>query len=238
MASVRVPNFRPSGSGFRFANIWPHEPIREFRLGDIATLTVGDAVHGLCGGMSFTVADLHLAGLPRPADAAAPVQDAKYQYIVDRQLDSMSGVWLPLRFYDLMSPSRPDREPIWVDWLGRLGIDRHSRSYVMIHDAWPTIRMDLDAGRPAMIGLVRVVSTDPSQLNRNHQVLVYGYDLEGTALTLRIYDPNWPDDDNVTLSLNVADPRAAVSPTYSKADGPLYCFFNAPYSERDPTPWR
>ena len=108
----------------------------------------------------------------------------------------------------------------------------------MIRQEWPKVRAELDAGRLAMIGLVRTVDNDPFKLNRNHQVLAYGYDLDGSQLTLLIYDPNWPNDDDVTLRLDVSDPRAFVTPTYSKADAPVLCFFLAPYTRRDPAPWR
>ncbi len=51
MTSVRVPGFEPSVNGFHFSNSFSHSPLREFKLGDIATLDVGDAANGLCGGV-------------------------------------------------------------------------------------------------------------------------------------------------------------------------------------------
>jgi len=237
MASVRVPGFTPQTSGFPFANSWPHVPLYEFQFGTLARLSIGDAANGLCGGMSFTVADLHAAGL-KPGDAGQPsAATPRYDYIVQRQIDSFDGIAVLLRFYSLMRTTRPEREPAWAEWLARVGVDRHSRSYTMVHEEWPRIRADLDGGRLAMIGLVRIVDNDPFKLNNNHQVLAYGYDLERTALTLRIYDPNWPNDE-VTLRLDVADPRALVTTTYSTPDRPAVCFFRAPYSPRDPAPWR
>src|SRR4030095_3558548 len=44
-------------------------------------------------------------------------------------------------------------------------------------------------------GLVKAKSRAPRDLGANHQVLAYGYELDGTRLTLRLYDPNPPDDD-------------------------------------------
>jgi hypothetical protein len=75
-------------------------------------------------------------------------------------------------------------------------------------------------------------------MNRNHQVVAFGYDLEGTDLTLRIYDPNWPKDDEITLRLDIGDPRAPLSTTWSRTDRNVVCFFRAPYAPRDPQPWR
>jgi hypothetical protein len=226
MTSVRVPNFSPTTAGLHFTNYFPHEPIREFRLGNIATLSIGDAANGLCGGMSFTVADMLAAGDPR------------YDYIVNRQIDSFENGALPLRIYRLMSPGRPDRESTWSQLLGRFGIDRHSRTWVMVAEEWPKVRADLDGGHLAPLAFVRVVSADPFRLTSNHQVLAWGYDLEGASLVLRIYDPNWPNDDSVTLSLDVGDPMGQVSPVYSKQDEPVVCFFRAPYQAHDPAAWR
>jgi hypothetical protein len=47
---------------------------------------------------------------------------------------------------------------------------------------------------------VRVKCSGLFELQRNHQVLAYGYDLVGIALTLHLCDPNRPRDDHVTLS--------------------------------------
>jgi hypothetical protein len=239
VSSVRVPDFTPSVNGFAFANSWPHNAIRQFRLGNVATLNIGDAANGLCGGMSFTVADLHRARLAAPADPSPPAAGTpRYRYIVDRQITSFDDGKLPLRFFRLMSPTRPDREPALSVWLGRIGVDRHSRTYVMVHEEWPSIRRTIDGGDVAMIGLVRVVSRDPLKLSSNHQVLAYGYDTDGPKVTLRICDPNWPRDDSVTITLDTSDPTGSTMPTWSKPDPPLVCFFQAPYAPIEPVPFR
>ena len=56
---VVLPNFTATSSGFHFPNSWPHIPLREINFAAQVKLTIGDAANGLCGGMSFTVADLH-----------------------------------------------------------------------------------------------------------------------------------------------------------------------------------
>lgn len=238
MTSVRVPGFLPSTAGFHFANAFPHVPMREIRLEGVATLSIGDAANGLCGGMSSTVADLFDADVAPPADTHAPSDGPRFESLVDRQIDSFAGGLVPLRFYTLMDPSRRDREPFWAPWLGRLGIDRHSRTYVMAHEEWPSIRADLDVGHPVLLGLVRVVDRDPRRLGQNHQVLAFGYDLDGAALSLRIYDPNVPDRDDVTLRLDVSDPMGTVEPAYSGPGPSVVCFFKAPYRPADPVAWR
>ena len=239
MASVRVPNFSPKVNGFHFPNAFPKEPIRTFRLDNIATLDIGDAANGLCGGMSFTTRDLFEHGLEPPADTAPPARGTpKFDYIVDRQIASFQDGLVPLRFFRLMDPARPDREPGWAGVLGRFGIDRHSRTWIMVNVEWPAIRADLDAGRLSPMGLVKVVSLDPRKLGMNHQVLAYGYDLDGTTVTLRICDPNYAGDEEVTLRFDAGDPRAAISPIWSRPPDSVHCFFRAPYATRDPLPFR
>ena len=239
MASVRVPGFEPAVNGFHFANAFAHSPIRRFQLGSIAALDIGDAANGLCGGMSFSTADLHRAGLRPPPDTAPPAAGTPaHEFIVDRQIASFDDGRVPLRFFSLMSPTRPNRESFVSMLLGMVRLDRHSRAWVMIHEEWPGIRADLDAGRLSMLGLVRLVSLDPQLLGHNHQVVAYGYDLNGSALTIRVYDPNWPGDDTVTITLDTADERGSAAPTWSKSDAPLFCFFHAPYEPADPVAFR
>jgi hypothetical protein len=239
MASIRVPGFEPARNGFHFANAFAHSPIRRFQLGNIAALDIGDAANGLCGGMSFSTADLHLAGLKPPPDVSPPPAGTPaHAYIVERQIASFDDGRVPLRFFSLMSPARPERETTVATLLGMVRLDRHSRTWVMVHDEWPRIRADLDAGRLSMLGLVRVVGLDPNQLGHNHQVVAYGYDLDGSALTIRIYDPNWPGDATVTISLDISDARGSVAPVWSKPDASLVCFFRAPYTPSDPVAFR
>ena len=52
-----------------------------------------------------------------------------------------------------------------------------------------------------MVGLVRHSGLNPFHLTQSHQVLAYAYEIEGDAVTLRIYDPNWPGRDDVALTI-------------------------------------
>lgn len=239
MISVRIPGFVPSTSGFAYDNnAWPHNPIRQFRLDNIASLNIGDAANGLCGGMSFTIADLHRLGLVGGADPRPAFGSARYDYIVGRQIDSFEDGLVPLRFWFLMSPSRVQRETWFEQLIGRFGVDRHSRTWTMLQIEWPKIRAELDGGRLAAVGLVRTVSGDVAQLSHNHQVLAWGYDLDGTTVAMRIWDPNFPRDDGVVLGFDTADPSGVVTPTWTRDDPKPVCFFGAPYAARDPAPFR
>src|SRR5829696_6419850 len=98
-----------------------------------------------------------------------------------------------------MHPALPDGDLAMV----------HGRAWRMIRLEWPAIRGDLDRGTLCPLGLVKAKSRDPRDLGANHQVLAWDYDLAGTRLTLRLYDPNHPDDDEVTLSLDTGRPSPA-----------------------------
>ena len=51
-----------------------------------------------------------------------------------------------------------------------------------------------------MVGLVRHVGLNPFSMTQSHQVLAFAYEVDGDAVTLRIYDPNWPLRDDVAIT--------------------------------------
>jgi hypothetical protein len=69
--------------------------------------------------------------------------------------------------------------------------------------------------------LIKVKSADINDVGQNHQILAYG-----SQLMLRIYDPDYPDNDAVQLAL---DPTHAATLTYTPAVT-VYCFFHTPYA--------
>jgi hypothetical protein len=148
-----------------------------------------------------------------------------FDYLVTRLFDSFDLPLGPVRYLQLMSPAMPDGDPL----LSRFGLVPHGRAWRTVVQEWPKIRADLDAGHPSPLGLVRIRSTNPVDLKQNHQVLAYGYDLEGTALALRLYDPNWPGRDDVTLSLDVGSPTRPVTVTPMPAGPPVFAFFRVAY---------
>jgi hypothetical protein len=225
MTSVRVPGFRPSTSGLHFPNAFPHVPNLEIDLPGGLTVPVGDAANGLCGGMAWTVRDLFEAGLAPPALTTAPGDGPVFRYVADRLLDSLSLPFGPATYLKLMHPALPDGDLAMV----------HGRAWRMVRLEWPAIRGDLDRGTLCPLGLVRAKSRDPRDLGANHQVLAWGYDLIGTRLTLRLYDPNHPDNDDVTLSLDTARPRRPT-PVTSSHSATVWCFFRTAYRFKDPRP--
>jgi hypothetical protein len=224
-AQVRVPGFVPSARGLHFCNYYPHEPELSVQLPLGRSLPIGDAANGLCGGMVFTVRDFFESGREVPADTEPPPGGSPlYRFIVQRLIDSFSLPFGIGRYLELMEPAFPD--------VG-LGVGLPGRASVMIQSEWPRIKSDLDAGHPVPLGLIKVKSADPCDLCQNHQVLAYGYDLDGTDLTLHLYDPNYPDRDDVQLQLSVADPRVPCPLSYTPAE-PVYCFFHTAYTYREP----
>lgn len=227
-----VEGFLPSNSGFHFPNRFAHVPLRSFAIPLIGgTITLGDAANGLCGGMVYTVAD-YFAQHQAPPPTTTPPQDGPlYEYLVDRLFESWDIPAGILHYLELMSPELPDfgvgENPL--SFLSR------SRASIMIQDEWPRIRQDIDAGRLSPLGLIKTKSTDPAQLGQNHQVLAYAYDLEGTNLTLKLYDPNAPDDDDATISLSIArtDEPCHLSCTTAPT---VYCFFRSNYTAKGPPP--
>jgi hypothetical protein len=88
-----------------------------------------------------------------------------------------------------------------------------------------------------MIGLIRSASVDPRALTGNHQVMAWGYAEDGRGVTLHLYDPNWPDRDDVTVTIALDN---ALRPTgLSQSTGePLLGWFVLPYAAADPRAWR
>lgn len=207
MASARVPGFLPSTCGFRFANAFLPQPL--FRL-PLAGLRIGDASRGLCGGMVFAARDLFERGSPPPDEREPPGPGTPlFGYLVRRLFHSFDLPWGPLRYYRWMA--------------ARDGpLTRHT-----IERQWPRVRRELDAGRLAALGLIRLRSRNPLRLGENHQVLAWGYALDepSGSLLIAVYDPNHAGRDDVTLALNLRQPAGILSTTGE----PFRGFFRTPY---------
>src|SRR5688500_12505016 len=193
--SNAVSGFLPSTNGLHFANRW--EPGPTIRLGilDPRLVGVGDAKAGLCGGMSWFVRERFETGQPIPPDVTAPANGSPlFKAIVRRQILSLDWMRIPLRFWRAaaMDPA---------------GLTRRT-----FEREWPRIQTEIDAGRLVMIGLIRHHGTNPMHLDRDHQVLAFGYATDGPTgpTTIRVYDPTWPDRDDITLHLSSAGFRQST----------------------------
>jgi hypothetical protein len=196
LESNAVPGFLPSVHGLRFANRFPAGPTVRFGPIDPRWIGIGDAAAGLCGGMSWFVRERFEAALPMPADIEAPRNgSALFRTLVRRQVKSLDWLRTPLRFW----------------WMGAIGPNRALRRTWRAE--WPRIKADIDAGRLSMVGLVRHSGLNPFRLTQSHQVLAYGYEVDGDTVTLRIYDPNWPSRDDIAVSFLEGDVQQATGET-------------------------
>jgi hypothetical protein len=187
VTSNAVPGFRPSVHGLHFSNRYPPGPTIKLGFIDPRIVGVGDAEAGLCGGMSWFVRERFEAGLPIPIDTAAPDNGSPlFRAIVRRQVMSLDWLRGPWRFWRAaaMSPATLARRTREVEW--------------------PRIRAAIDAGRLPMVGLIRHHGWSPFDLSKDHQVLSYAYETDAGSgeTTIRLYDPNWPDRDDVAVTLS------------------------------------
>lgn len=210
----RTSTFLPSTHGFKFVNHFEGSPLPaalrdpSSPLGAILGGPAGKnipATFGLCGGMSLTAADHYLAGVPMPADTAPPAPGTPlYEHLYQRQVESLgdSGVmvlafWKWMNLPDFPEGLNPSVGPESAQYLTRKEL--------------PGILARLRRGEIVPLGLVlvrsrsntRAPSSRAGQLWNNHQVIAYACsDSVKFGYTLRIYDPNFPDDDNVKIRLD------------------------------------
>ena len=226
----QVTNFLPSLSGFKFINAFPagtpHYTIPV--LGQ--SVTIGDAANGLCGGMVYAVRDYFENGMPIPSVQRSPTSGVLFDYIVKRLYDSFNLPFGPTKYIALMSPALPDHET----WASQLGTTPHGRAWIMINEEWPKIKNDIDNNRLSCIALVQIKSNNILELGGNHQVLVYGYSFNGIMATLNIYDPNYPNDNGVTISLDIGNAGHTTLVQRSHGGTPIYCFFRTDYTRNSP----
>jgi hypothetical protein len=185
--SNAVPGFRPSIHGLHFANLFPPGPTVTLGPIDPRWVGIGDASSGLCGGMSWLVRERFEAGKAIADDREAPANGSPlFRTIVRRQVLSLDWMRGPLRF--------------WIAAVrGPKAADAHTRTAAL-----PAVQAAIDAGRLPMLGLVRHTGWSPFALTKDHQVLAYAYatDRATGAVTIRLYDPNWPDRDDVTITVD------------------------------------
>jgi hypothetical protein len=187
VTSASVPGFLPSQAGLHFANRFESGPTVKLGFIDPRWVGIGDASAGLCGGMCWFVRERFETGDQIPDDRVAPANGSPlFQAIVRRQVLSLDWLRGPLRF-----------------WLGALGgTSRASRK--TRETEWPKAKAAIGAGKLPMLGLIRHTGANPFALTQDHQVLAYAYETDDATdtTTIRLYDPNWPDRDDITLTID------------------------------------
>jgi hypothetical protein len=177
--------FRPSRHGFGFPNTW-----KDTLLGVIAS-------RGRCGGMVFAALDAFLAEVPLDAAARArelpphdsPLAKAIWRRQVQSVLDGAGVNIAEMARYTYLPAASP------------LGIGLATRRELLV--LFDMVR----SGRPAPLGMVSGMTL--KHLARNHQVLAYAASFGEGHVTVRIYDPNHPLRDDVTLLVPL-DPQQPV----------------------------
>jgi hypothetical protein len=226
----QLTGFVPRQHGFQFANAFPSVPDITIPI-PLGRIELGDASKGLCGGMVFCALDYFLAKRPIPTIQIPPTTGILFDSIVRRLLNSFNLPLGILSYIVLMHPDYPDGETR----SGGPNFAPHGRAWQTIRVEWPIIKTILDSGTPCPLGLVLVKSTDLSQLGQNHQVLATGYDVSNDLLTLFVYDPNYPERDDLTLSMSLANPEQPTPITYSvRNERPVFAFFHVNYRFRSP----
>jgi hypothetical protein len=189
--------------------------------------------------MALTTRDLFEAGLAAPLDADPPANGSpRFRALVRRQVESLDWFRVPLRYLDLQA-MRPDPPTGLARLLGR----EPPRVDALLRE-WPRIRAEIDAGHPSVTGLIRASGSSPWMLTRNHQVLAWAYEDAGDTITIRVYDPNHPGVDDVTLRVSIAPAMAGVPwrdriALRQSTGEPLLGFFRQPYpAPRSVRAWR
>ncbi|HYM82774.1 MAG TPA: hypothetical protein VEY67_01310 [Candidatus Dormibacteraeota bacterium] len=232
MRSACVPGFLPSRNALHFANRFPDVPPIRIPLGPLPALHVGSAASGLCGGMALVTCDLWSSGIEPPPDREPPAPGShRFRALVRRQVQSLDALRTPLRFYDLQA-FRPDRP----DAVARL-VGRRTRTAEMAVVEWPKVRSELDAGRLAPVGLVRAVGPEPWFLPLHHQAVAYAYEVVDDRLSLRIYDPNHPDDDEVEVRFRLGLERRGPGTMLQTTGEPVFAFWLLPYRPEPVGAW-
>jgi hypothetical protein len=132
--------------------------------------------------MSWYVRDRFGSGHAVPTDTAPPANGSSlFRTLVRLQVRSLEWLRTPFAFW----------------WTGALRPDRIAQR--SREREWPRIRATIDAGRLAQVGLVRHKGLNPFNLTRSHQVVAFGYSIDGETVRLQLYDPNWPNRDDVAL---------------------------------------
>ena len=185
VSSNAVPGFLPSTNGFHFANRFPPGPTLKLGVLDPRWVGIGDASAGLCGGMAWEARDRFVAGRAMPTDTAAPANGSPlFRALVRSQVRSLRWFLTSWRFW----------------WAGVIGPERAlagTRDGVV-----PGICRAIDAARLPLVGLVRHTGPSPWAMTDSHQVLAFAYAADGATTTIRVYDPNWPARDDVSITVD------------------------------------
>jgi hypothetical protein len=208
--------FRPSRHGFPFAGAFGYPG---HAAGLAAPVAPG---FGLAGGMCWAALDRYLSGRRLTRGIAQPEPGAPLHLeLLQRQANAVARTgWDRLLAWQAL----PDRGR-----MGGRGLGERSRR------EWAAVRRSLDAGTPLLLVLIRVrgAFANPTE---NQFVLAYRYTADRATgkVTVWVYDPGRPGDDDVRLVFGLRPLRSGLGGLLGQ-QGLVRGFFTVPY-DRDAAP--
>jgi hypothetical protein len=191
--SVRT-NFDPRVHGFHFDNNFVNKVMNLPLIGEITT-------YGRCGGMAFAALDYYFAGMPAPALRSSDFPDRGVppdgHPLADHLMSRLYDTFL-LNGSKFVTWTQAEDHQTWLRGPGVIRLTKLEEI--------PKLRQSLDSGVPVALGLVRAGPNDTllTRIGENHQVVAYGYDLDGDTMRICLYDNNYHDQEMV-LSTNITD---------------------------------
>jgi hypothetical protein len=215
---VPTTGFVPSRHGFHFRNDFAGKQVVVPGFGEVPT-------RGRGGGMAYAALDYWYAGLPVPTHRAEDFQSVGVpqdgsrlsDYLYKRLFDSFA-TWTARQF---VTWTLAADQQTWAD----AGVVAHTR-----REQLPLLRRAIDAGHPAVLGLVASSTLDG--LGANHQVVAHAYDADDATgeIRIRVYDPDRVDQE-VVLWLDEASPHLESTVAGERWRG---CFVQDYVPERPP----
>jgi hypothetical protein len=217
----KIKGFTPSKNGLKFPNRFPGIPLPDALSKVIDT---SKSVHGLCGGMVFTVIDYTKSKKKAPDVNDVPKEEtALYHYLAKRQLASWGTMsMMVLRYVQWMTFS-----------------DEKAQEETL--ESWQTVKKNLDDDEFTVLGLIYNDIRDSLRVWDNHQVLAYGYsEMADGSTRIHLYDPNYPKNDRLYIELKPVKEggkvRGVTTAQYKddKKIHPMHAFLVVPYDYEEP----
>jgi hypothetical protein len=203
-------SFDPARDAFAFPNSFGNRcaiarvPIKQTR--------------GRCGGMVFAALDHWHAKVPvPPSDELPPDGEPFGDYIHDRMRTSMIDNWeRQVTFMRI-----PDQ---------RTPFNRRTLAKVVRDEELPRLKALLDAGEPQPLALTQAHSMDG--LADDHQVVAYGYEVDGPMTRILIWDNRYGRRADTLTMTTQYDPH---HPEIEESDGSKWRgFFVEQYAAKVP----
>ena len=228
--------FVPELHGFHF----PNDFVNHVKI-DVAGMTIASfTTTGLCGGMSYGAMDYYKTGRPAPTHDAddfgssdvPPENTPLADYIFGRQIDAF-GLGNVTTFATL-TVSGDHSTLLPPNPLA----DHRGTPQVTKQDSIPALTKELDAGRPAILGMVGASNLGDIG-SKNHFVVAYDYQLlpATSEIEIWIYDCNHPDQRPVLKTSTSGGSNEFVHETVDGSGGVTDWrgFFVAEYAAKTPT---